>query len=60
MSDGLELIIADMQRASDVVDEAYGTSGYQAALVALGLIARHFLREHAKAAQPDPPEGTRE
>ena len=41
----LSLILADMRRASDVADEASGTSGYLGALVALALIARHYLRE---------------
>lgn len=40
-------IIADMQRISDAVDEAAGTSDYQTRLVALALVARHFLRERA-------------
>lgn len=38
-------LIADMQMASDAADEANGTSEYQARLVALALIARHYLRE---------------
>lgn len=37
-------ILADMERASKLIDEAYGTSEYQVRCVALALIARHFLR----------------
>ena len=42
-------ILADMQAASDAVDDAAGTAEYQHRLIALALIARHFLREQAKA-----------
>lgn len=44
--------LADMRYASGLVDDAAGTSEYQARLVALALIARHFLRESDKAAGP--------
>ena len=44
--------IADMQRASDLVDEANGTSDYNARLVELALIAREFLRRHSSAGEP--------
>jgi hypothetical protein len=43
-------IVADMQAASDAADEANGTSDYMARMVALALIARHFLREGAAEA----------
>ena len=46
-------IIEDMQRASDAIDEAYGTSEYAARCVALALIARHFLREVTPPAAPE-------
>ncbi len=39
--------LADMREASAAVDDANGTSDYNVRLVALALIARHFLREHA-------------
>ena len=39
------LILGDLQAASDHVDDAAGTSDYQARLLALALIARHLLRE---------------
>ena len=45
----IALILADMQAASDAVDASSGTSDYQARLIALGLIARHFLRASAAA-----------
>lgn len=41
----LEACIAEMRHASELVDDAYGTSDYQTRLVALALIARHFLRQ---------------
>jgi hypothetical protein len=43
----LEQIVVDMQAVSDAVDDANGTSDYQVRLVALALIARHYLRELA-------------
>ncbi len=46
----LRHIIADMQAASEAVDEANGTSDYNMRLVALALIARHYLRELRDAA----------
>lgn len=45
MHEKLKPIIDDMRLASDAADAANGTSDYQASLIALALIARHFLRE---------------
>lgn len=42
-------IIEEMQLASDLIDSAAGTGEYQTRLVALALIARHYLRELANA-----------
>jgi hypothetical protein len=56
--EAVRAILADMRTASDDVDEAQGTSDYQVRLVALALIARHFLRECAdelEAALRTPP-----
>jgi hypothetical protein len=39
-----------MQMLSDQADAANGTSEYQTALVSLGLVARHYLRELAAEA----------
>lgn len=44
-------ILREMQAASDAVDDAYGTSEYEKALIALALIARHFLRERAQTVE---------
>ena len=41
----LKPILDDMRAASAAVDDANGTSDYNTRLVALALIARHFLRE---------------
>jgi hypothetical protein len=54
----LHVILADMQIASDLIDEANGKSEYQARLVALALIARHFLRARAAAPVRAPEEPT--
>lgn len=40
----LERILADMREASDAVDAANGTSDYNARLVALARVTRHYLR----------------
>jgi hypothetical protein len=52
-----EQIIRDMQEASRQVDDANGTSDYNMRLVALALIARHFLRECADDLLADPVGG---
>lgn len=51
--DRLERIIADMQEMSDGADEANGTSEYTSRLVALALLARHFLRERRPQAREE-------
>ncbi len=48
----LRLIEADLQLASDAVDEANGTSEYTVRLVAVALIARHLLREFGGQLDP--------
>lgn len=55
----LTVIIADMQHLSDKADDANGASEYQTALMALALVARHFLRELPEAlAAVDPVQST--
>lgn len=43
--DLMRLILTDLQAASDAADTANGTAEYSLRLVAVALIARHFLRE---------------
>ena len=52
--------LAAMRKASDLIDEANGTSDYQTRLVALALIAREYLRRVPPAAAPVPASGPRE
>jgi hypothetical protein len=51
----LRAILADMRAASDAVDEANGTSDYNARLVALALIARYYLRTIDEVENGDDP-----
>ena len=45
-------IIADMQRANEVVNKSEGAVDYQVAMIALALITRQFLRELPEPAPP--------
>ncbi len=50
-----DALLADMQRASDAVDDAVDPRDYDARLIALAYVARHYLRERTAllAAAPD-------
>lgn len=52
MARELTTLAGEMKMASEAVDEAYGTSDYQVRLIALGLIARQYLRELEGALKP--------